>query len=286
MTARHRALAWVLALALVPACNRKPAPKQYPIEGQILAVAAAEKQLTIKHGDIAGLMPAMTMTFPVANAKLMEGRTPGELVTGTLEVDNSLGRLVALTHVGTAPLPEGSAAALTAPLAVGDVLPDAALIDQSNQRRAFSEWRGSTTVITFIYTRCPLPTFCPLMDQNFRTVQSEVAEDARLRGRVKLISITFDPEHDTPDVLTAHAKKLGADPTVWTFLTGDRVTIERVASRFGVGAFRSPDDPAQITHRLVTAIIGADGRLIEIYASNDWTPGTVLTDLRAAVRTP
>jgi protein SCO1/2 len=217
----------------------------------------------------------------------MQGRTPGELVTGTLEVDDYVGRLVAITHTGSAPLPEGGLAALAAaPLKIGDDVPDAALIDQSNRRRSLSEWHGASAVVTFIYTRCPLPNFCPLMDQNFRTLQGELADDPQLRGRVKLISISFDPEHDTPEVLAEHARKVKADTSVWTFLTGDRVTIDRVSGRLGVRAFRSPEDASQITHNLSTAIIDADGRLAHLYEGNDWTPSTVLKDLRAAVRTP
>jgi protein SCO1/2 len=282
------ALVWLLACCTVFAhCSRKPAPKQYPIEGQILAVAPADKQLTIKHGDIVGLMPGMTMTFPVSDAKLLEGRTPGELVTGTLEVNDALGRIVALTHVGSAPLPAANDGALAAlMLNVGDEVPDAALIDQTNTRRALSEWRGQFAVVTFIYTRCPLPTFCPLMDQSFRTLQGELAKDPVLRERVKLISITFDPVHDTPEVLAAHAKKLRADPAVWTMLTGDQVTVDRVAARFGVTVFKPAEDPAQITHNLRTAIVGPDGRLTHVYSGNEWTPGAVLADLRAAARHP
>jgi protein SCO1/2 len=288
MTTRGGALAWALiTLAFVPACSRKPAPKQYPLEGQILAVATTERQLTIKHGDIPDFMPGMTMSFPVADPKLLEGRTPGELITATLEVENGLGRITAITHVGSAPLPpsnEGALAELI--LNIGDAVPDAALIDQTNARRSLSEWKGAYSLVTFIYTRCPLPNFCPLMDQNFRTLQGELIKDARLRDRVKLISITLDPEHDTPEVLTTHSRKLEADANVWTFLTGDRVTIDRVAARFGVNVIRDPADPVQINHGLRTAIVSPDRRLTHTYTGNDWTPGDILADLRAAVRVP
>jgi protein SCO1/2 len=284
-TSRH-ALVWVLAgCALALQCTR-PAPKQYPIDGQILAVALERKELTIKHNDIAGLMPAMTMSFPVSDPKLLEGRTPGELVTGTLEVDDAFGKIIALTHVGSAPMPEVESTMAALLLSVGDPVPDAALIDQANQRRSLSEWHGSFAIVTFIYTQCPLPNFCPLMDQNFRTLQGELADDPVLRGRVKLITITFDPAHDTPAVLAEHARKLKADPAVWTMLTGDQVTIDRVAARFGISAFRPTDGPAQITHNLRTAIISPDGKLLQVYSGNEWTPGTILSDLRAAARHP
>lgn len=223
------------------------------------------------------------MTFPVATKELLTGRTPGELISARLEIGDAEGTLTEITRVGMAALPAGTNAVAVASgmLAVGDLLPDIALIDQHDRRRALSEWHGAMVLITFIYTRCPLPTFCPLMDQNFVTIQRGVEEDAVLRGRVKLVSISLDPEYDTPGVLAAHAARLKADPAVWTFLTGDRVTIDRAAGRFGVGVLRNPTVPTDITHNLRTVLAGADGRVVKIYASNDWTPGTVLSDLRA-----
>jgi protein SCO1/2 len=110
-----------------------------------------------------------------------------------------------------------------------------------------------------------------------------VSEDPALRGQVKLVSISFDPKHDTPAVLAAHAARRKANPEIWTFLTGDRNTIDRFAGRFGVGIMR-PDTPGEIVHNLRTTLIGRDGRVLKIYSGSDWTPGTVLADLRAALK--
>jgi protein SCO1 len=274
----------MLLAASTLACARTPESRRYELKGQILAVLADRQQLTIKHGDIEGLMPGMTMSFPVASADLMTGRTAGELITATLEVSDGTAHLVAVTHIGNAPLPEHSneAELVAGLLAVGDEVPDAALIDQADRRRSLAEWRGTTTLITFIYTNCPLPNFCPLMDQNFAAIQRAVAADPALAGHVTLLSISFDPDHDTPAVLAAHAASLKADPAVWTFLTGDRVTVDRLAAKFGVGVIR--DDSPQIVHNLRTTLVGADGRIVRIYSGSDWTPSGVVADLRAAVR--
>ena len=268
-------------------CGRGASPRQFALEGQILAVRRERQELTIRHGDIEGYMPGMTMTFPVSASSLMAERVPGELIKATLEVGDRGARLVAITHTGTAPLPSPSEVGLAAGvLDVGDAVPDAAFIDERDRRRSFSEWKGTLTLVTFIYTECPLPNFCPLMSQNLATIQRAAGEDARVRGRVKLVSISFDPEHDTPAVLARHAARLKADPEVWTFLTGDRVTIERFAARFGVGLIRTPEDPSQITHNLRTVLVGADGRVVRIYSGNDWTPSVVLADMRTAVQVP
>jgi protein SCO1/2 len=270
-----------MAAALGVGC-RENAPKRYPLHGQVLAVDLAHQQLTIKHEDIPGLMPGMTMSYPVAAPSLMQGRTPGETITATLEVSDMTGRLVAIEHRGSAPLPAGTnaVAIASALLDIGDPIPDVALIDEHDRRRSLAEWKGTTTLITFVYTRCPLPNFCPLMDQHFETLQRRVRDDPALRGRLKLISVSIDPAFDTPLVLAAHAARVNADPAVWTFLTGDVDTIDHLAAEFGVGILRDPQNATNITHNLRTTLIGADGRLVKVYSGNDWTPAEMLAELR------
>lgn len=274
------------ALALLASCTGAPARpvKQYALTGQVLAVYDARQELAVKHDDIEGYMPGMTMSFPVATKSLMVGRTPGELIKATLEVNGLVGRIVTITHVGTAPLPDPNTAAMTEGiLAVGDHVPDAALIDQQNRRRSLSEWIGRPTVITFIYTRCPLPNFCPAMNRNFAAIQKGLAADPALRGRVTLISISFDPEYDTPAVLAGFAATHDSDPTVWTWLTGDRVTTDRLAAKFGVGLIREKDTPAEVIHNLRTTLVDGAGRVVSIYSGSDWTPATVLADVRGVL---
>jgi protein SCO1/2 len=277
-------VAFTTALA---GCARAERTKSYPITGQVLAVHPERQQITLKHEDILNFMPSMTMSFPVASADLLKGREPGEIVTGVLEVTDAVGRLTALERTGFSPLPADSNAVAMAGnlLDIGEVAPDAALIDQDDRRRSFAEWRGTLTLLTFIYTRCPLPNFCPLMDRHFAALQREIAADPRLAGKVRLVSVSFDPEHDTPKVLAAHAARLNVDPAVWTFLTGDRVTIDRFAARFGVGLVR-PVDATEITHNLRTMLLDQDGRLVKVYSGSEWTPAGALADLRAAVKAP
>jgi protein SCO1/2 len=281
------ALAVVLALIVGAACGQppKPAPKRYPIKGQVLGIVAERQEITLKHDDIPNFMPAMTMNYAVGTPALLKDRKPGELISGTLEVADAIGTLVEITHVGDAPLPatNNSAALAEGLLVDGDAVPDVALIDQSDKRRSFSEWKGALTLVTFIYTSCPVANFCPLMDQNFSTIQRTVVEDPTLKGQVRLVSVSFDPKRDTPAVLAKHATLRRADPSIWTFLTGDEVTISRFVARFGVGIVAS-DEPGQIIHNLRTALIGKDGTIIKFYTGNDWTPGAVMADMRAALK--
>jgi protein SCO1/2 len=272
------------AALFVAACDQAAPAKRYELTGQVLSVQADKSEITVRHDDIPGFMPAMTMSYPVTPTTLLEGRRAGELIAATLEVTDTQGRLVAIASRGDAPVAVNAnqLAMASELLAEGDAVPDAALIDQTDRRRSFSEWTGSVTLVTFIYTSCPVPTYCPLMDQNFATIQGALREDPVLRGQVRLVSVTFDPEHDSPAVLSAHAAKRHADPEVWTFLTGDRITVDRFAGKFGVGVVR-PEDKSEITHSLRTTLIGKDGHVRKIYSGNDWTPHAVLTDLRAAV---
>ena len=287
--ARLLCLICVLAVAALQAaaCQRAPETKSYQLRGQVLAVHADKQQVTIRHEDIVGYMPGMTMSFPVSKRELLDGREPGELVTATLEVTDATGRLTAIERTGFEALPTNSNAAAIPGnlLAVGDAVPDTALLDQSNRRRSIAEWRGSVTLLTFIYTRCPLPNYCPLIDRHFATIQHAITADSVLRDKVRLVSVSFDPEQDSPAVLTAHAKRLKADPAIWTFLTGDRVTVDRFTARFGVGLIR-PDGSLEITHNLRTILIGGDGRILRIYAGNEWSPSTAIEDLRTAVKPP
>ena len=138
-----------------------------------------------------------------------------------------------MKKVGEAPLeqaPPEPATAITGSgvplLKPGDVVPDSTFVDQDGKKRAFKSFRGSTVVLTFIYTRCPLPTFCPMMDRHFVAIQERMHDDPLLK-KVHLVTISFDPAYDTPAVLKKHARELNADLNRWTFLTGEPEAIEK-----------------------------------------------------------
>jgi protein SCO1/2 len=289
----RRGFVLFLCLALLGAsCAGKPDQREYTLQGQVLSVTPNRQQATVKHEEIKGLMAAMTMPYSVHDPKQLEGIAPGDLINAKLVVLSSDAYLTDVKRVGEAPLPQTPADAPSPAassgfelLKPGEAVPDGKFVDQDGKKRRFSMFKGSTLLITFIYTRCPMPTFCPLMDQHFVTIQKKLkGDDAAIRGRVRLVSVSFDPLVDTPPVLKAHAKKLDADLKTWTFLTGDRDDIDRFASRFGVSVARAPNDQRDITHNLRTAIVDADGKLAKVYIGNEWTPDQALGDLKAVVR--
>jgi protein SCO1/2 len=277
-------VAWSLAaLWLSAACA--PRAREYPLRGQVIAVHRDRQELTVRHEDIPGFMPAMTMPFRVEPAHLLDGCAPGDLVTGTLVVADTDAYLTALTKVGWAPLPDTAAPAPTPnavePLRVGDPVPDQAFVDQAGRPRRLSSWRGRALALTFIYTRCPYPTFCPLMDRHFATIQRRLAAEPALAARVHLLTVSFDPDYDTPAVLARHAAALGADPERWSFVTAPRAEVDRFAGRFGVAIVRGAT-AADFAHTLRTAVIDPEGRLASLYPGNEWTPDEILRDLRHA----
>jgi protein SCO1 len=280
-----RVLVSVCLLACV-GCGQ-PAPRNsYALQGQVLSIDAPHKSLTIKHGDIKGLMPAMTMPYSVRDETLLSALTAGDLVDATLVLESNDAYLATITKTGSAPLeqppaeaPAPAAASRFELLKPGEMVPNAPFVDQEGRRRTFGAFKGAPVVMTFIYTRCPLPNFCPLMDRNFAKMQGPLKSDPAL-GRVQLVTVSFDPVVDSPAVLKKHAKELEADLHRWTFLTGDRDDIDRFAARFGVAVSRALNDPRDITHNLRTVIIDSDGKLVKTYTGNDWTPDQVLADLR------
>jgi protein SCO1/2 len=268
-------------------CTGRSDERRYTLQGQVLALEPARRQVTVKHEEIKGFMPAMTMPYDVPDATALDGVAPGDLINATLVVYSNGAYLTAIKKVGTAPLEQPPAESAAAPAAAsgfellkpGEAVPNARFVDQDGRRRRFADFKGAVVAITFIYTRCPLPTFCPLMDRHFASLQQSIKNDASL-ANVHLVTVSFDPIRDTPPVLKAHAKQLDADLQRWTFLTGDRDEIDQFAARFGVSVSRALNDARDITHNLRTAIVDPDGKLVKVYTGNEWTPGQVLEDLK------
>jgi protein SCO1 len=276
-------LLFVAVLSIAGCSASQAGARQYQLRGQVLAVVPDRHELTVKHEDIPGFMPAMTMAYRVRDAKLLHRLTRGDLIRATLTVRDTDAWLSAIERTGhaevaaTGPLPH-----VMDVLEPGQEIPGTVLQDQDGEPRRLTDWRGRAVAVTFIYTRCPMPDFCPLMERQFLDVQQRVRSDEHLADAVHLVAVSFDPEHDTPDVLKAHARLRRADPKVWTYLTGTPASIEDVASRFGVSIMREQDRGAALTHNLRTAIIDPRGRLVKIYSGSEWTPAMLIEDLREA----
>ncbi len=181
----------------------------------MLSVTPNHDQATVNHEEIKGFMTAMTMPYKVHDPKQLDGIAPGDLINARLVVLPNDAYLTDVKKVGQAPLPAAPAetAAPSASsgfelLKPGEAVPDASFVDQSGKKRTFSSFKGSPVLMTFIYTKCPMPTFCPLMDQHFATIQKKLKDDPALKGRVHLVSVSFDPDRR----YAAGAEGARADP--------------------------------------------------------------------------
>ena len=274
----------VLVATLLLAAASCGSAKQYEMRGQILAVNRDKMEILVKHEAIEGLMPAMTMPWKVKAVNMLDNLGPGDIITSDIEVDSNQGVVTKITKLGTAkpdtPAPGAPAAPGVKYLMPGDEIPNEAFIDQDGRRRTFNEVRGDRAVaVTFIYTKCPIPTFCPMMDRQFAETQTLIKERG-LTGKAHLLSVSFDPKNDTPAVLKKHAQNLHFDPAVWTFVTGDREEIDRFATNFGLTLVRGEAaNPDEIGHTLRTALVDRHGKLVKAYSGADWTPADLVADL-------
>ena len=284
---RTRTIIALTASVLLTGCGRDDS-RSYQLTGQILVVKPETKEVLVKHEDIPGFMPAMSMTYEVHDAALLKDRVAGDLITATLKVGTERAYLTAITKTGSAPLPEDArttipVAASVHVLQAGDTAPDTKLIDQDGRPISLADLKGSVSAVTFIYTRCPLPQYCPLMDRRFAEVQELAARDSTLAGKVRLLSVSFDPQFDRAEILKSHAKKLNADPAVWRFATADETTVDRFAAEFGVNVIREKD--GSITHNLRTAVIDPTGHVRSIVDNNAWTAEELVASLKDALAT-
>ena len=282
-----RRVAFLIAAFLVAGCSDvNENTRRYELKGQILVVKPETKEILVKHEDIPGFMPAMTMPYTVRDSAELKDRVAGDLITATLVVGTERPYLSAITRTGSAPLPEDArttipAAAGVHVLQAGDTVPDTALVDQDGAPVTLASFRGSALAVSFIYTRCPLAQFCPLIDRRFGEVQKLAAADPALAGKTRLLSISFDPKFDRADVLRAHAKTVGANPAVWRFATADEAVVDRLAAEFGINVIREKD--GTITHNLRTAVIDPSGHVVSIVDNNAWTAGELVAALKNAV---
>ncbi len=275
----------LVALAL-PACRREAPPDsghRYPLKGKVVEVDAAKRTVTIAHDDIPGFMPAMTMPFVVLerDAALLQGMGPGDEITATLVAPDSRTWLEDLVVVkrGT---PDPNAKPVAHEPHLGDAMPDVALVDQAGRPLHLADYRGKAVALTFVFTRCPLPDFCPLLMRKFAAAHAALEGDARLAARTHLLTISFDTKHDTPDVLRAFGEpfqKTTPPFTHWTLATGKDEAIRALG---GALELDYVEESRSFTHNLRTAVLDPEGKLRRLFRGNDWTPEELVSELKAA----
>jgi protein SCO1/2 len=264
-----RGLALAAALGLF-ACGRDT----FDASGVVRAVRAEERQVTIEHSAIAGLMPAMTMSFDVADAALLAGLAPGQFVEFTIVRRAGRFEIVALEAPGSGEADVVGASGGGDPLAgAGEPAPDFALLDQDARPLSLAALRGKVVLLDFVFTRCPGP--CPILTGIHRDVRDGLS--AADRSAVQLVSVTLDPEYDTPEVLRAYASARRIETDGWSFATGPAADVNAVAHAYGVGSVRAPS--GEIEHTVATFLIDRDGRIARRYLGLSHEPAAIRADI-------
>lgn len=282
---------FVVALALslsAAACRSGSAPSQektYHLEGTVVSIDKAQQRLVVDHKEIPGFMGAMTMPYPIADPSDLDRLSPGDQITADVVVTPDHIQLKNIVVVKKSDGKSAPAGAQLQPEQEGPV-PDFTLVNQDGKRIHLRQYRGSSVLLTFIYTRCPLPDYCPLMSHNFAVIEKALMKSPDVYGKTHLLSISFDSQYDTPAVLRRYAAAFVTDRGPRTFEHWEFATIP-ASENSAVSKFFDlfvSEDQGQITHSMSTAIVSPDGRVYKTYSRNDWKPDDVLGDLTASVK--
>jgi protein SCO1 len=264
-----------------------PSYKIYKLRGKVVSTNAATGEVTLNHEAIMGLMDAMTMPYKLRDASILSELHPGDTITADVLVSQGDDASVLLDHIVVVAQgrPDYKPAVVYHVPAPGETVPDFVLRNQDGRPIRLDDFRGKALLITFIYTRCPLPDFCPRVTRNFAAIERQLATDPALLARTELLSVSFDPEHDTPDRLRAYgAQYIGGDAANqfahWDFAIPQKPVLSEMAKYFDVGL--TPGSEDTITHTLSTTLMGRDGKVVRFYPGNEWTPDEVLADVRRA----
>ena len=247
--------------------------------GLIVRAGQPGGMVTISHDAFPGFMDAMVMPFDLKGSARAAKLTPGDRVKFRLAMKGGRSWVDRVEVISAAPVDAGLQNTPAAPalVPVGTAMPDFELIDQTASLVALSALKGKVVAVTFIYSRCPLPDYCPRMVENFKALRDRFA--ARMDRDLVFLTISFDPRYDTPEVLAKYAAAQRAGGAGWHFLTGDPAKIERVCNAFGIQYWA---EEGLITHSLQTAVIDREGRLAATVEGKDFTPQQ-LGDLVGAV---
>lgn len=280
------------AALLFAGCGKMQEPTRdsvlhYDARGLVRGTAPDHKTIEIEHEDIPGFMPSMTMPFSARDESEIANVQTGDAISFRLNVtqrDSWIDRVMKIDPAQLrlpAPkpaLPTSAESTTRNRLHEGDEMPVFQLRDQDGKPVTLETFHGHPFVVTFIFTRCPIPNFCPRMSQNFAELQEAIKASSDSLAATRLLSISFDPTFDTPEVLKQYAEHTGGDPAIWTFATGGAAEVQGLTKAFSI--LVQPES-GTISHSLATALIDRDGKIVKIWRGNGWTPTEVLGAIKA-----
>jgi protein SCO1 len=275
-----------------PAANisNSSTAKRYPFVGKVVSVDKNAKKAKIDHQEIPGYMSAMTMDFPIHEDWVWNDLTPGSEIHAELVVDNAAKDPYWLENIGIVAAADPSKPVPTDDrfAQIGKPVPDFTLTNQDGKKFSINDYRGKALAITFIYARCPLPDYCIRMSKNFSDLAIALNKDAELKDKIRLLSISFDPENDTPGKLRSYGIGYMGNPnppdfTVWQLAVGSDAEVRKIGDFFGLDYKIDENNKTQINHNLRTAVISPEGKVTKMFAGNEWTPAQLLNELKASM---
>jgi protein SCO1 len=280
-------------VSLSGSCHRTKSPaanaKRYPFTGRIVSVDAKSDSATIDGDLIQGFMEPMVMTYKFKPPSMLHQVAPGDSISAEVvviepdpnnrdaEPDYWLENVKVTGHAKSPPAQRPTSMHVPQP---GEEVPDFSLTNQDGKRVSLKQYRGKVLLVTFIYTRCPFQDFCPRMSSNFNEIYKQLDEDPSTH----LLSISFDPEHDSPKVLrnyafsVAHTRDAGLFKR-WEFAVPRTADLPKIADFF---ALTVKPEGGLITHNLSTAVIGPDGKIVNWYHGGDWQVSDLMKDAAGA----
>lgn len=258
----------------------------FQVKGVVKELKPDGKTVVIQHEAIPHYMPAMTMPFEVHDTNELRGLQPGEAISFQLVVTDTNGWIEHVKKLNAARatnLPSRSTYQLVRdvdPLQVGDLLPDYHFTNELGHAVSTKQLKGQAFAFTFFFTRCPYPTFCPLMSSNFEEAERKLLTMPNAPTNWRLFSISFDPEHDTPATLKAYATRYNYDPKHWSFVSGDLMDVTALGDQ--VGEYFGHDENGGITHNLRTVVVDTRSRVQKIIPDNKWTSDDLVAELLKA----
>jgi protein SCO1/2 len=286
----------ILAALFVTACQQTEPPgtkgelKRYPLKGKVISVDRANKKAKIDHEAIPDYMPAMEMDFPIHEDWVWDDLLPGSEIRAELVVDNTAKEPYWLEKIGilAAAKPGQPVPPVDERFAqIGKEVPDFQLTNQDGKRISIKDFRGHPLAITFIYAQCPLPDYCIRMSANFSDAANRIMNDPEAKNVYRLLSISFDPERDTPEKLKSYGlgylgKDAKPDFSVWQLAVGSDKEVRAIADFFGLRYEVDEKDKTQFNHSLRTAVISPEGKVTKIFPGNEWTVNDLIREMKAA----
>ena len=259
----------MLLLILSLGCSRA---RKYPMQGEVVAKNPATNEITVNHGDIPGFMSAMVMPYRVRDPAVVQELQPGDKIAAEVVVGRDRSDYW-LEHVRITDESARKAQPAVVPqmLMSGQRVPDVALINQDGRKIHLSDFAGKALLVTFIYTRCPMPDFCPRLSSQFTQIHNELKKNPEDYRKTHLLTISFDPKYDTPSVLRKYGLAyLDGDESGfshWDFASTNPKDLGRLAQAFGL---QYEEKNNLISHTMSIVLIAPDGTVSKFW-STDWT---------------